>query len=107
MLQNKSVKDIWKLKNGFTHRWVEPDFLSDLLHVFRLSILLKCYKHKTKRHEFGIVDLLFIVFSILATIQCKSVFKQIAATTLIFMQYILLTFLLFLLKRMLTTLLRV
>jgi len=38
MLQSKDINKISELKNGFTHRWLEPDFIlgsfPDLIKYF-------------------------------------------------------------------------
>jgi hypothetical protein len=39
MLQCKDIKKISELKNGFTHLWVEPDFISRSLKCFSFSSL--------------------------------------------------------------------
>lgn len=39
MLQRKDIKSISELKNGFTPRWVEPDFISSSLKCFSFSSL--------------------------------------------------------------------
>jgi predicted nucleic acid-binding Zn finger protein len=41
MLQNKDTKKISELKNGFTHRWLEPDFIIGTLQGFSFSSLCK------------------------------------------------------------------
>lgn len=37
MLRSKDIKNIWELKNDFTHRWVEPDFIASSLKLFSFS----------------------------------------------------------------------
>jgi len=37
MLQSKDIKKIRELKNGFTHRWLEPDFILSSLKCFSFS----------------------------------------------------------------------
>jgi len=44
MLQNKDIKKISELKNGFTPRWLEPDFILGSLKSFSFSTLCKCLK---------------------------------------------------------------
>jgi predicted nucleic acid-binding Zn finger protein len=39
MLQCKDINKISELKNGFTHRWLEPDFISSSLKCFTFSRL--------------------------------------------------------------------
>jgi hypothetical protein len=41
MLRNKDINKISELKNGFTHRWLEPDFISSSLKCFTFSNLCK------------------------------------------------------------------
>jgi len=41
MLLDKDIKNIWELKNGFTHRWVEPEFITSSLKLFSFSGLSK------------------------------------------------------------------
>jgi len=41
MLQDKDTKKISELKNGFTHRWLEPDFILGALQGFCFSALCK------------------------------------------------------------------
>ena len=42
MLQSKDINKISELKNGFTHRWLEPDFILGSLKCFSFSGLCKC-----------------------------------------------------------------
>ena len=44
MLQNKDINKISELKNGFTPRWLEPDFILGSLKRFSFSALCKCLK---------------------------------------------------------------
>jgi len=41
MLQSKDINKIWELKNGFTSRWLEPDFISSSLKCFSFSQLCR------------------------------------------------------------------
>ena len=41
MLQNKDIKKISELKNGFTPRWLEPDFILSSLNCFSFSAMCK------------------------------------------------------------------
>ncbi len=43
MLHNKDINKISELKNGFTHRWLEPDFLLRSLKCFSFSSLCKSF----------------------------------------------------------------
>ena len=42
MLQNKGINKISELKNGFTPKWLEPDFILSSLKCFSFSALCKC-----------------------------------------------------------------
>jgi len=42
MLQSKDINKISELKNGFTPRWLEPDFIFRSLKSFSFSALCKC-----------------------------------------------------------------
>lgn len=42
MLQRKDINKIWELKTGFTHRWLEPEFILSSLKSFSFSDLCKC-----------------------------------------------------------------
>jgi len=42
MLQSKDINKISELKNGFTPRWLEPDFILSSLKCFSFSALCKC-----------------------------------------------------------------
>lgn len=39
MLPSKDINKIWELKNSFTHKWVEPDFIKSSLKNFSFSSL--------------------------------------------------------------------
>lgn len=41
MLQSKDINKISELKNGFTHRWLEPDFILSSLTCFSFSAVCK------------------------------------------------------------------
>ena len=41
MLQSKDINKIAELKNGFTPRWLEPDFILSSLTCFSFSALCK------------------------------------------------------------------
>jgi hypothetical protein len=43
MLQHKDTHKISELKNGFTHRWFEADFILSSLTCFKLSMANKCF----------------------------------------------------------------
>jgi len=42
MLRNKDINKISELKNGFTHSWLEPDFIKSSLKNFSFSDLCNC-----------------------------------------------------------------
>ena len=42
MLQSKDIIKIAELKNGFTPRWLEPDFILSSLKCFSFSSVCKC-----------------------------------------------------------------
>jgi len=53
MLQSKDIKNIWELKNGFTHKWVEPEFIASSLKLFSFSQLSKAVSEvKQKGYSF-------------------------------------------------------
>lgn len=53
MLQGKDINKISELKNGFTPRWLEPDFISSSLKCFSFSNLCKVVSEvKTKGYSF-------------------------------------------------------
>ena len=53
MLQGKDIKNIWELKNSFTHKWVEPEFIASSLKLFSFSQLSKSVSEiKQKGYSF-------------------------------------------------------
>jgi predicted nucleic acid-binding Zn finger protein len=53
MLHCKDINKISELKNGFTHRWLEPDFISSSLKCFSFSNLSKVVSEvKVKGYSF-------------------------------------------------------
>jgi hypothetical protein len=53
MLQRKDINKISELKNGFTHRWFEPDFISSSLKCFTFSNLCNAVSQvKVKEYSF-------------------------------------------------------
>lgn len=53
MLQCKDINKISELKNGFTHRWLEPDFISSSLKCFTFSSLCNAVSQvKEKGYSF-------------------------------------------------------
>jgi len=61
MLQSKDINKISELKNGFTHRWLEPDFILGSLKCFSFSGLCKCLE-PFKMRGYSNVLLLMILF---------------------------------------------
>jgi hypothetical protein len=49
MLHSKDINKISELKNGFTPRWFEPDFILDSLKCFSFSALCKCLEPLKQR----------------------------------------------------------
>jgi len=71
MLPRKDIKNIWELKNDFTHRWVEPEFIASSLKLFSFSQLSKPVseiKQKGYSFEWIITILLSMPFSRAKTI---------------------------------------
>lgn len=60
MLLPKDTNKISELKNGFTHRWLEPDFILSSLKCFSFSSLCKSLGHiKVKGYSFhGVFSIL-------------------------------------------------
>ena len=60
MLLPKDTNKISELKNGFTHRWLEPDFILSSLQCFSFSSLCKSLEHiKVKGYSFhGVFSIL-------------------------------------------------
>ena len=53
MLQSKDINKISELKNGFTPRWLEPDFISSSMKSFSFSRLCRIVSQvKSKGYEF-------------------------------------------------------
>jgi hypothetical protein len=53
MLQSKDTNKISELKNGFTHSWLEPDFISSSLKCFSFSNLCQVVSEvKVKGYSF-------------------------------------------------------
>jgi hypothetical protein len=53
MLRSKGINKISELKNGFTQRWLEPDFILGSLKNFKFSVLCKFLNPiKTKGYSF-------------------------------------------------------
>jgi predicted nucleic acid-binding Zn finger protein len=53
MLQSKDIKNIWELKNSFTPKWVEPEFIASSLKLFSFPQLGKSISEiKQKGYSF-------------------------------------------------------
>jgi hypothetical protein len=63
MLQHKDTHKISELKNGFTHRWFEPDFILSSLTCFKLSKVNKCFSG-IKRKGYRLPSLFGILLSL-------------------------------------------
>lgn len=65
MLQSKDIKNIWELKNCFTHKWVEPEIIASSLKLFsfsRLSNSISELKRKGYSFEWTMTILLSMPF---------------------------------------------
>ncbi len=63
MLQHKDTHKISELKNGFTHRWFEADFILSSLTCFKLSHVNKCFAGIKKR-GYGLTSLFGILLTL-------------------------------------------
>ena len=71
MLQNKDIKKISELKNGFTPRWLEPDFILGSLKCFSFSALCKYLEPlKLRGYSFEVIfsSLICLPFLCLKTV---------------------------------------
>ncbi len=62
MLHCKDINKISELKNGFTHRWLEPDFISSSLKCFTFSNLCKVVS-EVKMKGYGFEWIMTILLS--------------------------------------------
>lgn len=68
MLQHKDINKLSELRNGFTHRWLEPDFIFSSLKCFSFSTLCKGLAPlKIRGYSFE------LIFSILISLPFKAV----------------------------------
>lgn len=66
MLQDKDIKKLSELKNGFTHSWLEPDFILRSLKCFSFSSLCKAIAPiKLKGYSFESIFSILISLSFL------------------------------------------
>jgi hypothetical protein len=73
MLQGKDIKNIWELKNGFTHRWVEPDFIASSLKLFSFSQLSKVVSEiKQKGYSFEWIMTLLLSMPFIGAVTVNS-----------------------------------
>ncbi len=56
MLQSKDINKICELKNGFTHSWLEPEFILSSLKSFSFSSLCNCIASvKVRGYSFQVI----------------------------------------------------
>ena len=68
MLHGKDINKILELKNGFTPKWVEPDFISSSLKSFTFSDLIKFFSElKVKGYSFEWVMTILLSMPFIAT----------------------------------------
>lgn len=73
MLQDKDIKKISELKNGFTHRWLELDFVIELFGAFKFGGLIKSLnKLKVKGYSFESIFSILIVLPFLGEQNIRS-----------------------------------
>ncbi|MBE0551941.1 MAG: transposase [Ignavibacterium sp.] len=73
MLQGKDIKNICELKNGFTHRWVEPDFIASSLKLFSFSQLSKVVSEiKQKGYSFEWIMTLLLSMPFIGAVTVNS-----------------------------------
>lgn len=71
MLQSKDINKIWELKNGFTHKWLEPEFILSSLKCFSFSDLCNCISPvKMRGYSFQAI---FTILASLPFIGCTSI----------------------------------
>lgn len=63
MLHHKDTHKISELKNGFTHRWFEADFILSSLTCFKLSKVNKCFAG-LKQKGYGLTSLFGILLTL-------------------------------------------
>lgn len=77
MLQNKDINKISELKNGFTHRWLEPDFILSSLKCFSFSALCKSLASlKRKGYSFEAVFSILVCLPFLGKKTVHSVYRS-------------------------------
>lgn len=63
MLHSKDINKIWELKNGFTQRWLEPEFILSSLKCFSFSSLCSCIS-SVKLRGYSFESVLTILISL-------------------------------------------
>jgi len=63
MLHSKDINKIWELKNGFTQRWLEPEFILSSFKCFSFSKLCSCIS-QVKLRGYSFESLLTILISL-------------------------------------------
>ena len=77
MLRNKDIYKISELKNGFTHSWVEPDFIKSSLKSFSFSNLCKCLNPlKVRGYSFEMVFSILISLPFIGAETVNSLFSN-------------------------------
>ena len=77
MLRNKDIHKISELKNGFTHSWVEPDFIKSSLKSFSFSSLCACLNPlKVRGYSFDTVFGILISLPFIGADTVNSLFSN-------------------------------
>jgi len=77
MLRNKDINKISELKNGFTHSWVEPDFIKSSLKSFSFSNLCNCLRPlKVRGYSFEMIFSILISLPFIGTETVNSLFSN-------------------------------
>jgi hypothetical protein len=78
MLQSKDTNKIWELKNGFTHRWLEPEFILSSLKSFSFSDLCNCISPvKVKGYSFQAILTILVSLPFLGAASINSMVNGI------------------------------
>lgn len=68
MLQSKDINKICELKNGFTHRWLEPEFVLSSLKCFSFSSLCKSTSEiKVRGYSFQMIFTVLVSLPFIGT----------------------------------------
>ena len=77
MLRNKDINKISELKNGFTHSWVEPDFIKSSLKSFSFSSLCNCLNPlKVRGYSFDVIFSILISMPFIGAGTVNSMFEN-------------------------------